>query len=50
MAELAKLRGQFEVLDFLDDAAPMGERVLVSQVLGPVASMVDHCSFADHAS
>lgn len=49
VAEAAALSGQFEVLGFLDDAAPAGERVLDSHVLGPVASMADHCSVADHA-
>jgi sugar O-acyltransferase (sialic acid O-acetyltransferase NeuD family) len=49
VAESAELTGQFEVVGFLDDAAQVGERVLVSHVLGPVASMADHCSVADHA-
>ena len=49
VAEAAELSGQFEVVGFLDDAAPVGERVLGSHVLGPVASMADHCSVANHA-
>lgn len=48
IAEAAELSGQFEVVGFLDDAAPVGERVLVSHVRGPVASMADHCSVTDH--
>jgi sugar O-acyltransferase (sialic acid O-acetyltransferase NeuD family) len=49
VAESAELDDQFEVVGFLDDAAPVGERVLFSHVLGPVASMSDHCVVADHA-
>ena len=48
VAEAAALSGQFEVLGFLDDAAPVGERVLGSRVLGPVDSMADHFSVANH--
>lgn len=49
VAEAAELSGQFEVMGFLDDAAPVGERVLGSYVLGPVASMADYCSVVDKA-
>lgn len=49
VAEAAKLSGQFEVVGFLDDAAPVGERVLGSHVLGTVASMTGHCSVIDQA-
>ncbi len=41
VAEAADLSGQFEVMGFLDDAAPVGERVLGDHVLGPIASMAD---------
>jgi sugar O-acyltransferase (sialic acid O-acetyltransferase NeuD family) len=49
VAEAAQLSGQFEVVGFLDDAAPVGERVLGSHVLGTVASMAGHCSVVDQA-
>ncbi len=44
VAEAAALSGQFEVVGFLDDGSPVGERVLDSHVLGNVASMANHCS------
>lgn len=47
VAEAAELSGQFELLGFLDDAMPVGERLLGSHVLGPVGSMADHFSVAD---
>jgi sugar O-acyltransferase (sialic acid O-acetyltransferase NeuD family) len=49
VAEAADLSGQFEVVGFLDDAAPVGERVFGNHVLGPVDSMADYCSVADQA-
>jgi sugar O-acyltransferase (sialic acid O-acetyltransferase NeuD family) len=49
VAESAELSGQFEVVGYLDDALPVGERVFGSNVLGPFASIADHCSVADHA-
>lgn len=49
VAESAELSGQFEVVGFLDDAVPLGERVLGCHVLGSVASIADHCRLADHA-
>jgi sugar O-acyltransferase (sialic acid O-acetyltransferase NeuD family) len=49
VAEAAELSGQFEVVGFLDDAAPVGERVLDSHVLGPVVGMGEHRSVADQA-
>jgi sugar O-acyltransferase (sialic acid O-acetyltransferase NeuD family) len=49
VAESAELSGQFEVVGFLDDALPLGERVFGSHVLRPIAGIADHCSVADHA-
>ena len=49
VAEAAEISGQFEVVGFLDDAAPVGECVFGRQVIGPIASMADHCSVVDQA-
>jgi sugar O-acyltransferase (sialic acid O-acetyltransferase NeuD family) len=49
VAGVAEMSGQFEVVGFLDDAAPVGERVLGHHVMGPVADMNDHRSVADQA-
>lgn len=49
VAEAAELSGQFDVVGFLDDAAPVGERVHGRHVIGPLASMADHCRVVDQA-
>lgn len=49
VAEAAQLSGHFEVVGFLDDAAPVGERVLGRHVMGSVAGMGDHRSVVDQA-
>jgi sugar O-acyltransferase (sialic acid O-acetyltransferase NeuD family) len=48
VAEAAEMSGQYEVVGFLDDAAPVGERVLGSYVLGSVSIIFDHGSVTDH--
>lgn len=50
VAEAAKLSNQFDVVGFLDDSLPFGEKVLGVPVLGPVASMDNHRAIADQAT
>lgn len=49
VVEAAELSGQFEVMGFLDDSLPVGDRVVGVIVLGPVVSMAHHRAGTDHA-
>ena len=46
VADAADLSGQVEVVGFLEDAAPVGERVLGSHVMGHVDSVADQAIVA----
>lgn len=47
VAEVAELSGQFEVVGFLDDSLPSGEKVLNVPVLGNVISLASHLGAFD---
>lgn len=49
LAEAAELSRQFEVVGFLDDSMPAGEKALGHHVLGSVADMTNHMRVCDQA-